>query len=188
MEINRYGFLRVGAASPKLKVADCGYNAFEIKKLVERARQEEVQILCFPELCLTAYSCGDLFFQRALQAKAVETLSDLLLFMKRDENGVFPIVLVGLPLLIKNNLYNVAATISPEGILGVVPKRFLPSPDEAYGNRYFTPGNHIDCRTVKIAGKEVPLSSSGMIFRTPFGNFGVEIGEDLLGPVPPRRN
>jgi len=77
MEINRYGFLRVGAASPKLKVANCGYNVAEIKKVIERARQEKVQVLCFPELCLTAASCGDLFFQRGLQEKALEGLSDL---------------------------------------------------------------------------------------------------------------
>ncbi len=79
MNINDFGFIRVAAASPKLKVADCGYNTAEIKSVIERAGKENVQILCFPELCITAYSCGDLFFQTVLQQKALESLSDLTL-------------------------------------------------------------------------------------------------------------
>ena len=185
MEINRYGFIRVGAASPKLKVADCGYNTAEIKKVIEQARQEEVQVLCFPELCLTAASCGDLFLQRTLQEKAVEALSDLSLFLKRGGSSVFPILLVGLPLRIQNNLYNVAAVISAEGILGVVPKRLLANRNGVHESRWFTSGNQLDCNTVKIAGEDVPVSPGGMIFRTPFALFAVEIGEELWGPIPP---
>ncbi len=185
MEINRYGFIRLGAASPKLKVADCGYNVAEIKKVIERAQQEEVQVLCFPELCLTASSCGDLFFQRLLQEEAVEALSDLSFFLKRGRSDVYPIVLVGLPLRIQTNLYNVATVISAEGILGVVPKRSLTNRNGIHETHWFTPGTQLDCRTVKIAGEDVPISSGGMIFRTPFAHFGVEIGEELWGPIPP---
>ncbi len=185
MEINRYGFLRIGAASPKLKVADCDYNVAEIIKVIKQAQEEEVQILCFPELCLTAYSCGDLFFQRALQERALEALSDLSLFMKSNGSDAYPIVLVGLPLRVKDKLYNVVATISAKGVLGVVPKRFLPNRNEFHEKRWFTSGSHLDSHMVKIAGEEAPLSPGGFIFRTPFGNFGVEISEELWTPAPP---
>ncbi|MDI9606327.1 MAG: NAD(+) synthase [Bacteroidota bacterium] len=183
--MNRYGFIRVGAASPKLKVADCGYNVTEIKKVIERAWQEKVQLLCFPELCLTASSCGDLFLQRVLQEKAVEALSDLSFFMKRDGNGVSLIALVGLPLRVQNNLYNVVAVISAEGILGMIPKTSPSSPNGSPGNRWFTPGKQLNCSMVEIAGEDVPISSGGIIFRTPFAHFGVEIGEELWEPAPP---
>ena len=182
MEINTYGFLRVGAASPKLKVADCDYNTAEIKQVIERAQQENVQILCFPELCITAYSCGDLFFQKALQEKALESLHELVRFMKVQTSLI---ILVGLPLRIKNSLYNVAAVISHEGILGIVPKTYLPNNNEYYEKRWFTPGSELGSCMVEIDGEDVPVSSDGMIFRTPFGNFGVEICEDLWMPIPP---
>lgn len=182
MEINTYGFIRVAAASPKLKVADCNYNTAEIKQLIERAQQEDVQILCFPELCITAYSCGDLFFQKALQEKALESLRDLVRFMKGRSSLI---AIVGLPLRIKNSLYNVAATISHEGILGVVPKTYLPNNNEYYEKRWFTPGNELSSCMVEIDGEDVPVSSDGMIFRTPFVHFGIEICEDLWMPIPP---
>lgn len=123
MNINDYGFLRVAAASPKLKVADCNYNTEEIKQVIEQAQQEEVQILCFPELSLTGYSCGDLFFQKALQQKALESLCKLVRFLEERPSII---TIVGLPLLIQNNLYNVAAVLSGEGILGFVPKPIFP--------------------------------------------------------------
>ncbi len=182
MEINRYGFICVAAASPKLKVADCDYNTAEIKQVIERAQQENVQILCFPELCITAYSCGDLFFQKALQEKALESLHELVRFMKGQTSLI---ILVGLPLRIKNSLYNVAAVISHEGILGIVPKTYLPNNNEYYEKRWFTSGNELSSCMVEIEGDDVLVYPDGMIFRTPFGNFGVEICEDLWMPIPP---
>ena len=182
MEINRYGFIRVAAASPMLKVADCDFNTAEIKQVIERAQQENVQILCFPELCITAYSCGDLFFQKALQEKALESLHELIHFMKERTSLI---VLVGLPLRIKNSLYNAAAVISHEGILGIVPKSYLPNNNEYYEKRWFTPGNKLSSCMVEIEGEDVPVCPDGMIFRTPFANFGIEICEDLWMPIPP---
>ena len=82
MNINEYGFVRVAAASPKVRVADCDYNVSEIKSMIDAAEDKNAQIICFPELSITSYSCGDLFFQTALQQKAVEALSDLTGFMK----------------------------------------------------------------------------------------------------------
>ena len=185
MNINDFGFIRVAAASPKLKVADCEYNVTEIKRVIERARKEKVQILCFPELSITAYSCGDLFFQKALQEKALESLSEITLFMKSFADKASLIAIVGLPLRVRNSLYNVAAVMSAEGILGIVPKTYLPNNNEYYEKRWFTPGNVVNSCMMEIAGEEVPVSSEGMIFRTPFARFGVEICEDLWTPIPP---
>ncbi|RNC66287.1 NAD(+) synthase [Proteiniphilum sp. X52] len=191
--MNDYGFLRVAAASPKLKVADCDHNTEEIKRVIKQAQQEDVQILCFPELCLTAYSCGDLFFQKALQQKALESLSKLVRFLEERPSII---TIVGLPLHIKNNLYNVAAVLSGEGILGFVPKTYVPNNNEYYEKRWFTSGNDLTDLTVNIESdkfdltvdsesSKVPISSKGLIFHTSFGNFGIEICEDLWMPVPP---
>lgn len=205
MKINDYGFLRVAAASPKLRVADCDYNTEEIKRVIEKARQENVQILCFPELCITAYSCGDLFFQKALQQKALESLSELACFLKDRPSNVVkeistvlketptqfvkdipsPVIIVGLPLRIKNSLYNVAAILSAEGIVGIVPKTYIPNNNEYYEKRWFTSGSDLRDFSTNIGGEDVPVSSKGMMFRTPFADFGVEICEDLWMPVPP---
>ena len=193
MNINNYGFLRVAAASPKLKVADCDYNTEEIKRVIELAVQEDVQILCFPELCLTAYTCGDLFFQKALQQKALESLYKLVRFLEEHPSII---TIVGLPLRIKNSLYNVAAVLSGEGILGFVPKTYIPNNNEFYEKRWFTSGDSLtECTvdiendkfnpTVDIESTEIPISSKGMIFRTSLGNFAIEICEDLWMPVPP---
>jgi len=193
MNINDYGFLRAAAASPKLKVADCDYNIAEIKRVIEQAQQEDVQILCFPELCITAYSCGDLFFQKALQQKALESLCKLVRFLEERPSII---TIVGLPLQIKNSLYNVAAVLSGEGILGFVPKTYIPNNNEYYEKRWFTSGDDLTDLTVNIEddkfnltvdidSSKVPISSKGMIFHTSFANFSIEICEDLWMPVPP---
>jgi NAD+ synthase (glutamine-hydrolysing) len=182
MHINDFGFLRVAAASPTLRVADCDFNTAEIKSVIERAVREEVQLICFPELCITAYSCGDLFFQEALQRKAVASLTELAAFMKGKPSLI---AIVGLPLRIKSSLFNMAAVISAEGILGFVPKTNIPNDREFYEKRWFASAADISAFSVEIGGEEVPVAAEGMIFRTPFGNFGIEICEDLWMPNPP---
>lgn len=182
MHINNYGFVRVAAASPQLRVADCDFNTAEIKSVIVRATQEEVQLLCFPELSITAYSCGDLFFQETLQRKAVASLMELVLFMKEKTSLI---VIVGLPLRIKSSLFNVAAVISSEGILGFVPKTNIPNDREFYEKRWFAPAAELSDYSVDINGEEVSINAEGMIFRTPFANFGIEICEDLWMPSPP---
>ncbi|MBF6627852.1 MAG: NAD(+) synthase [Proteiniphilum sp.] len=182
MQINDLGFLRVAAASPVLRVADCDYNTAEIKSVIERAVQEEVQLLCFPELSITAYSCGDLFFQEALQRKAVASLAELASFMKEKHSLI---AIVGLPLRINSSLFNVAAVISSEGILGIVPKTNIPNDREFYEKRWFAPAADLTGYSLEINGEEVSVNKEGMIFRTPFANFGIEICEDLWMPSPP---
>ena len=182
MNINEYGFVRVAAASPKVRVADCDYNVSEIKSMIDAAEDKNAQIICFPELSITSYSCGDLFFQTALQQKAVEALSDLTGFMKEKPSLI---AIVGLPLLLKNSLYNVAAVISHEGVLGFVPKTYIPNNNEFYEKRWFAGSRDLNDFFTEINGESIPVSFDGMIFHTPFASFGVEICEDLWMPVPP---
>ena len=182
MNINELGFLRVAASSPKVKVADCDFNTTEIKLVIERALNEDVQILCFPELSITSYSCADLFFQETLQQKALSSLIDLSEFVKEKKNII---VIVGLPLKIKNSLCNVAAVLSNEGIMGIVAKTYLANSNEYQEKRWFTPANRINDFSIEINNESVPVSSEGMLFFTPYGNFGIEICEDLWTPSPP---
>ncbi len=182
MNINELGFIRIGASSPLVKVADCDYNITEIKKVIEEAIQNDVQILCFPELSITSYSCGDLFFQEELQEKAISSLVELTEFVKKKNNIV---VIVGLPFRIKNNLFNMAAVLSGEGLIGMIPKTYLANNNEFQEKRWFAAKSELWEYSVNINGKDIPVSHGNMIFYTPFGNFGVEICEDLWVPVPP---
>lgn len=182
MNINELGFLRVAASAPKLKVADCDFNTNEMKSVIEMALNEDVQILCFPELSITSYSCGDLFFQETLQKKALSSLISLSEFVI-DKKKI--IVIVGLPLKIKNSLFNVAAVLSSDGIVGIVPKTYLANSNEFQEKRWFTQGTGTGEYSVEINNESIPISSEGMIFTTPYGNFGIEICEDLWTPLPP---
>ena len=182
MNINELGFIRIGASAPKVKVADCDYNVSEIKNVIEQAIQNEVQILCFPELCITSYSCGDLFFQKELLDKATYSLIELSEFVKQKKNII---VIVGLPYLIKNSLFNMAAVLSEEGIIGVIPKTYLANSNEFQEKRWFTPKSELWENSIYIDEKHVPVSNGNMIFHTQYGNFGIEICEDLWVPVPP---
>ncbi len=182
MNINEFGFLRVASASPKLRVADCDYNTGEIKLMIGQALQEGVQIVCFPELCITSYSCGDLFFQEALQQKALSSLIELSRFVREKESII---AIVGLPLRVKNSLYNMAAVLTSDGIAGFTPKKFIPNHAEFQEKRWFAPGDSLSMFSIDVDGESLPASAEGMIFYTPFGNFGIEICEDLWMRTPP---
>ena len=179
MNINDYGFVRVAAASPKLKVADCDYNIFQIKLLIDEAVKQNIQFITFPELSITGYTCADLFFQPVLQRKAMDALMELVEFMK-DKKSL--IAIVGLPLLHKNNLYNVAAAISSEGIMGFVPKQEIPNYNEFSEKRWFASGRDLNDTVATSAGYH-PFSSS-LIFETQYIKFGIDICEDLWAPTP----
>ena len=182
MNINELGFIRIGASAPKVKVADCDYNVSEIKNVIEQAIQNEVQILCFPELSITSYSCGDLFFQKELLDKATSSLIELSEFVKQKKNII---VIVGLPYLIKNSLFNMAAVLSEEGIIGMIPKTYLANSNEFQEKRWFASKTELWESSVIINEKHVPVSQGNMLFYTPYANFGIEICEDLWVPVPP---
>ncbi len=182
MDINDYGFFRVAAASPKNKVADCDYNLSEIKKMIEQAETQKVQVICFPELCLTAYTCGDLFFQSVLLQKALDSLQELGEFMKKTASII---VIVGLPIQIGSSLYNTAAVVSHEGILGFVPKKNIPNNNEFYEKRWFAGSDTLENCFVEIQGENIPVFAENAVFKTRFASFGIEICEDLWMPEPP---
>ncbi len=182
MNINELGFLRIAAASPKVKVADCDFNLGEIKITIEKAIEEKVQIISFPELSLSGYTCGDLFFQTALQKKVENSLLNLVEYLK-DKQSI--IVIVGLPFVVKSSLYNMAAVVSHQGILGLIPKTFIPNNNEFYEKRWFASASDLTKTEVYLGENSVPVYKSGMIFKTQYASFAVEICEDLWMPIPP---
>ena len=132
----RDGFISVAAGTPKIRVADCRYNAEQIFTLMREAAKQGVKVLCLPELCITGYTCGDLFLQLPLLRKAKEELGKLAEAAK--DSGI--LIFAGLPWEEKGKLYNVAAAIYGGRVLGLVPKVNLPNYSEFYELRHFTPG------------------------------------------------
>ncbi len=178
----RDGFIKVAAFSPDLHVADCDYNAEKILEAATRAARDGVRLLVFPELCLTGYTCGDLFFQSTLTAAAERSLSKIM----RETADLPVVMLVGLPAYWGGKLYNCAAVLSRGTLLGVVPKKNLPNYSEFYEKRWFSPA---PCENshIRLCGEDVPFGT-GMIFQcaeVPDFSFAVEICEDLWVPESP---
>ena len=131
------GFIRVAAATPKIKVADPVYNRKEIVKLMEEGAKEQVKLMVFPELCLTGYTCQDLFLQFPLLRKAKEELGEIV----KASQELDMLLFVGLPWEQEGKLFNVAAAVSHGKLLGLVPKKYLPNYSEFYEVRHFCPAN-----------------------------------------------
>jgi len=179
----KYGFVRVGAAVPKLKVANCEYNAAQIIELIKRAEKEYIKFLVFPELCITAYSCGDLFHQDVLLKEASKQLGNIL----EDTKGIDLISVIGMPVSLNNQLFNCAVVIQSGKILGVVPKTFIPNYSEFYEERWFATGNKACGDNIHLCGQNVPFGVD-LLFEDRQNSdlcFGIEICEDLWVPVPP---
>ena len=179
----KYGFVRVGAAVPEMKVADCGFNTKKIIEIMEEAKDKDVYLTVFPELCITGYTCGDLFQQSLLLDMALKSLKEIA-DKSSEWNNIF---IVGLPLLIEQQLYNCAAVIQKGKIRGIVPKRYIPNYNEFYEKRWFREGRNLTTDFVKLFGQEIPCGDD-LIFQdelTPELSFAVEICEDLWMPVPP---
>lgn len=134
------GFIKVAAGTPNVQVADCEFNAAEIIKMVREMEAEGARVMVFPELCITAYTCGDLFWQENL----LEEAKVQLMRIAEETADVDAIIFVGLPLEYKGKLYNVAAGLNHGEILGFVPKTYLPNYNEFYEARYFTSGEDVD--------------------------------------------
>ncbi len=146
------GFIKVAAGTPDVQVADCEFNAAEIIKMVREMEAEGARVMVFPELCITAYTCGDLFWQENL----LEEAKVQLMRIAEETADVDAIIFVGLPLEYKGKLYNVAAGLNHGEILGFVPKTYLPNYNEFYEARYFTSGENVD-GTVTIRRSEYGL-------------------------------
>ena len=178
----RDGFIKVAAITPEIKVADVDYNSEIICSYMKKAEQEGAKISVFPELCITGYTCQDLFWQDRLLESAKNGLLNIAAYSK----GLEGIYFVGLPLSINSKLYNVSAAISQGKILGIVPKIYLPNYNEFYEGRHFASGKHLNT-SVEIGNQKVSVSSK-LIFKCqemPSLKIAVELCEDLWVPNPP---
>jgi len=176
------GFIRAGAATPDIQVADCHHNAAQIMGLIDKAIKEGIRLLVFPELCLTGYTCSDLFLQETLLCQAKDELIKLADFTQ-DKDIV---VVIGLPLMVQSKLFNTAAVLCNGKILGIIPKTHLPNYSEFYEVRHFAKGNQkpID---IQIGGVSVPFGTNILFKCQTMESFvlGIEICEDLWVPAPP---
>jgi NAD+ synthase (glutamine-hydrolysing) len=179
----QHGFARVAVATPIVRIGDPRHNAEATLELIERAAAENTALVVFPELGLTAYTCDDLFHQRALVDAAEEALARLI----ERTRGLPIAALVGLPLTVNGLLYNCAALLCRGHLVGVVPKIYLPNYREFYEARYFTPGDTASCAAIQLAGQSTAFGTE-LIFRVaeqPGFALHVEICEDLWVPTPP---
>lgn len=175
-----HGFVKVAAASPSLKVADCDYNTDEILKVISDIEKQNATVVVFPELSITSYTAQDLFNQRILLNGALSSLQHI-----TDSLRDSPIIaIVGMPLEAGNHLFNVAVVIYGGKILGVVPKVFLPSYNEFYDKRWFSSVEDLKQSSVNLLGQDVPIGID-LLFDTKDFKFGIEICEDLWTPIPP---
>lgn len=174
-------FIKVGTVVPKMKVGDVKYNVEQIKSTLQD--HQDISILVYPELCITGYTCADLFNQSLLLTESLDALKDL-----KEETKKYPntSIVVGLPLRMDNCLYNVAAYISSGKIQGIVPKSYIPTYSEFYESRWFTSGKNIKNKTINIAGDNVPFGTD-LLFKDNNSTacVGIEICEDLWVPDKP---
>ncbi len=175
-----YGFVKVAAAVPQVKVADCKFNAEQIQSLILQANNNQVEVVVFPELSLTSYTCADLFAQQTL----LEETEQQLIALMNLTRSMDIICIVGMPIAYGSGLLNSAVVIQKGKLLGIVPKTYLPNHKEFYEKRWFTSAMDIAEGHVLVCGQQV-LVSTQQLFRTPTFTFGIELCEDLWAPVPP---
>ncbi len=175
-----YGFVKVAAAVPHVQVADCFYNIEKIEGLMRQASKKGVQIIAFPELSVTGYTCLDLFAQQTLLDGAEAALLRLL----NDTADLDILTIVGVPLRTENRLINAAVVFQKGVIRGVVPKTHLPNYKEFQEQRWFTSATELRESTISIGEEEYPMGSH-LLFRSGRLTAGIEICEDLWVPVPP---
>ena len=175
-----YGFVKVASAVPTVKVADCRHNAGQMAEMIADAANQNVEIIIFPELSITGYTCGDLFAQSVLLEEAEKSLEWLV-----AETQSLPVIsIVGIPHPHNGSLINAAVVFQSGKILGVVPKTFLPNYKEFYEKRWFASALQTPECVTSICGQRVPMQRD-MLFATGNTTFGVEICEDLWSTIPP---
>ena len=175
-----YGFVKVAAAVPLVQVADCFYNIEKIEGLMRQASEKGVQIIAFPELSVTGYTCLDLFAQQTLLNGAEAALLQLV----SNTTDLDILTIVGVPLRTENRLINAAVVFQKGAIRGVVPKTYLPNYKEFQEQRWFTSATELRESTISIGEEEYPMGSH-LLFRSGRLTAGIEICEDLWVPVPP---
>ena len=180
--MNEYGYVKVGASTLELKVSDTIYNVQMIKKQIDEAVNKNIQIISFPELSITGYTCGDLFNQDILIDKSYEGLKDLVDYSKDK----MIVIIVGAPIKCENKLYNCAVVINNGKILGIVPKTYIPNYNEFYEMRWFKSSNDLKIKEINLFNEIVPIGVD-LIFTSKLDDelkFGVEICEDLWSLYP----
>ena len=181
--LKEQGFVRVGAVVPKLKVADTEFNCNEIIKQIEVASNNKIQIAVFPELCVTGYTCQDLFEQDTLLEEAEKALNKILDYT----NNLDIICIIGMPIKAENQLFNTAVVIQKGKILGIVPKTFIPNYGEFYEKRWFASSKNANKKEIEILDQKVPFGID-LLFKDKENNeicFGIEICEDIWAVEPP---
>ncbi|HRH96793.1 MAG TPA: NAD(+) synthase [Prosthecobacter sp.] len=179
----RLGFVRVAAMSPELVLGDVSKNVAILAKETRSLAHRGCRLIVFPELSLTGYSCADLFHTEALRAAAVRGLGEL----AEATHDLPTVLVVGLPLLVQDRLYNVAAVLAKGRVLGLVPKTFLPNSSEFYERRWFSPAHTLNANTVRLNDADVPVGAELLfeVLDVPGFTLGVEICEDLWTVIPP---
>lgn len=179
----RQGFVKAAAVTPKIKVADTKYNAELILDMMKESTRQGAKIVVFPELCLTGYTCQDLF----LQERLLQGAKDALMKLVKESASLDAIFFVGLPFEILGKLYNVAAVFSHGEVLGLVPKSYLPNYNEFYEARHFVSGAELATEVVLPDGSCVPADRDLLFVceQMPKLRIGVELCEDLWTPNPP---
>ena len=181
----KYGFVKVAAAVPAVKVADVDYNVQQIESIIAQAEGRGVEVIVFPELCITGYTCQDLFKEQLLLDRAEEAVITLLDFTRKLDI----ISIIGLPVIINGLLYNCAAVIQSGQLLGIIPKTYLPNYAEFYEKRWFASAQDLNPTEFFFAGSPLSVSAEPKLFVTNNGmKFGVEICEDVWAPIPPSNN
>lgn len=179
----RFGYIKVAAVTPDIRVADCDYNTEQIKQCIDKAADKMVKIAVFPELCVTGYTCEDLFWQATLVKAAKKSVLDIAEHTKGKDILIF----VGAPLEVAGKLYNTAVAIFDGSVLGIVPKINLPNHAEFYEMRHFSSGNGVE--TYIQFGKDCVCFGAGQLFTCDVEGHRVsvaaEICEDLWVPLPP---
>ena len=178
----KHGFVKAAALTPGIRVADTGYNAGQIKKNMDEAAEQGAKIIVFPELCITGYTCGDLFLQETLLEGAKEALKDI----AAHTRGKDALIFVGLPLEMEGKLYNTAAVLHDGKILAFVPKATIPNYGEFYEVRHFAAGRK-EAETILFDGEEISFGTH-ILFRCDAIEglqVGCEICEDIWAPDTP---
>ena len=177
-----YGFIKVGTAIPAVRVGDVQYNTEQIEALLTQAEEAGIEIIVFPELSLTGYTCQDLFRQRSL----LETIDAAVTHLLQSTLQKDVIAIVGAPLEVGNLLLNCAIIVQQGKLLGIVPKTYLPNYNEFYEKRWFTSAQSLRPTTIRLAGTAIEVSAQPKLFETAQGvKFGIEICEDVWAPTPP---
>ncbi len=178
----KHGFVTIAAAIPSLKVADVQFNRKQIENCIIQAESSGAEIITFPELSLTGYTCQDLFTQQLL-LNEVERAVLQIIDCTRKLNIIS---IVGIPIEVGNLLLNCAIVLQGGNILGIVPKIYLPNYNEFYEKRWFASAQDLKPTEIHYAGNKLTVTAEHQVFKTEEGvTFGIEICEDVWAPVPP---